>query len=58
MGWNDDSRVAYNTNSRTEFKILMLRSSVCDYSATYILVSGTITITGVSGTDDAAKRIN
>ena len=33
----------------------MLRSSLCDYSDAYILVSRTITITG-SGTDDAAKQ--
>ena len=35
----------------------MLRSSLCDYSDTYILVSGTITITG-AGADDAAKRLD
>ena len=33
----------------------MLKSSLCDYSDAYILVSGTTTITGV-GADDAAKR--
>ena len=33
----------------------MLRSSLCNYNDTYILVSGTITITG-AGVDDAAKR--
>ena len=32
----------------------MLRSSLCDYSDPYILVSGTIKITG-AGADDAAK---
>ena len=31
----------------------MLRSSLCDYSDAYILVSGTITITR-AGNDDAA----
>ena len=35
----------------------MLRSSLCDYSDVYILVSGTITITG-AGADDAAKRLD
>ena len=35
----------------------MLRSSLCDYSDAYILVSGTITITG-AGADDAAKRLD
>ena len=33
----------------------MFRSSLCDYSDAYILVSGTITITG-AGADDEAKR--
>ena len=32
----------------------MLRSSLCDYSDAYILVSGTITVTG-EGADNAAK---
>ena len=35
----------------------MLRSSLCDYSDAYILVSGTIITTG-AGTDGAAKRFN
>ena len=34
----------------------MLRSSLCDYSYAYILVSGTITITG-AGDNDAAQRL-
>ena len=34
----------------------MLKSSLCDYSAAYILVSGTKTFTG-AGTDDAPKRL-
>ena len=35
----------------------MLTSSLCNYSDAYILVSGTITITG-EGDNDAAKREN
>ena len=35
----------------------MLRSSLCDYSDAFILVSGTLTIIG-AGADDAAKRID
>ena len=35
----------------------MLRSSLCDYSDAYILISGTLTITG-AGADDTAKRLN
>ena len=33
----------------------MLRSSLCDYADAYILVKGTITITG-AGDDAAARR--
>ena len=39
---NDDSRGTYNTNSQIRYKTSMLRSSLCDYSEAYILVSGTI----------------
>ena len=35
----------------------MLRSNLCDYADAYILVKGTITITGV-GDDDATKRLD
>ena len=33
----------------------MLKSSLCDYSDAYILVKGTITITG-AGVDDDARQ--
>ena len=51
---NDQSRGVYNTNSDIRFKTTMLKSSLCYHSDTYILVKGTITITGVE--DDAAAR--
>ena len=51
---NDQSRGVYNTNSDIRFKTTMLKSSLCDYSDAYILVKGTITITGAGG--DAAAR--
>ena len=54
---NDDSRGTYNTNSQIKFKASMLRSSLRGYSYAYILVSGTITITGL-GADDAAKWLD
>ena len=41
---NDDSRGTYNANSQIKFKTSMLRSSLCDYSDAYILVSETITV--------------
>ena len=51
---NDESRGAYNVNSQIKFKTTMLKSSLCDYSDAYILLKGTITITG--GGNDAAAR--
>ena len=54
---NDDSRGMNNTNSQMKFKTSMLRSSLCDYSDGYILVSGTITITGAAN-DDAARWLD
>ena len=34
----------YNTKSHNKFKILMVKSSLCDYSDAYILVSGTVIV--------------
>ena len=51
---SDESRGAYNVNSQIKFKTTMLKSSLCDYSDAYILVKGTIAITGAG--DDAAAR--
>ena len=51
---NDESRGSYNVNSKIKFKTTMLKSSLCDYSDAYILVKGTITITGAG--DDVAAR--
>ena len=44
-------------NSQVKFKTSILRSSLCDYSEAYILVGGTIRITG-AGTDHAAKQVD
>ena len=52
---DDESKESYNTGSDIKFKTTMLRSNLCDYADVYILVIGTITITG-AGDDDAAKR--
>ena len=40
---NDESRENY-TNSDIRFKTTMLRSNLCDYADSYILVKGTITL--------------
>ena len=50
---NDESRGTYTSND-IKFKTTMLRSNLCDYADSYILVKGTITITG-AGNDDATK---
>ena len=54
---NNDSRGNYNTNCKTKCITSVLRSSLCDYSDTYILISGTITITR-TGADDTARRLD
>ena len=51
---NDESRENYE-NSDIRFKTTMLRSNLCDYADSYILVKGTITITGEAA-DAAAVR--
>ena len=49
---NDESRGNY-ANSDIRFKTTMLRSNLCDYPDSYILVKGTITITGAGANADA-----
>ena len=49
---NDESKESYNANSDIRFKTTILRSNLCDYADAYILVKGTLTITG-AGNDDA-----
>ena len=51
---NNESRRVYSTGSDIKFKTAMLRSSLCDYADAYILVKGTIIITGAG--DAAAAR--
>ena len=52
---NDQSRGTCTSNY-TKFKTTMLRSNLCDSADAYILVKGTITITGAG--DDATKRLD
>ena len=51
---NDDSRGTY-TDPDIKFKTTILKSNLCDYADAYILVRGTITITG-AGADAAARQ--
>ena len=50
---NDESRRTY-TGSDIKSKTAMLKSNLCDFADSYILVKGTITITGAG--DDATAR--
>ena len=50
---NDESRRTCTSNDN-KFKTTMLRSNLCDYADAYILVQGTIAITGAG--NNAAKR--
>ena len=50
---NDESRGTY-TSDNIKFKTTMLRSDLCDYTDTNIIVKGTMTITGAG--DAAATR--
>ena len=47
--------VEINTGDEIKFKTTILRSNLCDHSDTYILVKGTIIITG-TGADAAARQ--
>ena len=44
---NDESRGGYTTGSDIKSKTTILKSSSCGYADAYILVKGTITITGL-----------
>ena len=49
----------YDQNKSIRFKTPMLRSDLCDYSAAYILVKGTITVNGVvNGAENEILRRN
>ena len=41
---NDESRGSYNKFNQNSLKMLMLRSSLCDYNDTYILAKATIAV--------------
>ena len=47
---NDESTGTYTSND-IKFKTTMLRSNLCDYADAYLLVKGTITITGNAGAE-------
>ena len=43
---NDNARGPFNSNSQTNFKTWMLKSSSCNYSDAYIIVKRTISTEG------------
>ena len=55
---NDDIRGAYSPNKQIRFKTAMLRSSLCDYSDTYILVKGNISVNNNAGAGATANAID
>ena len=48
----------YNENKSNRFKTPMLRSDLCDYADTYILVNGTITVTANAGVNNIRDKKN
>ena len=44
----DNAEDRYNPSKQIRFKSSMLRSDLCDFSDTYIVVKGTITVVGES----------
>ena len=55
---NDDIRGVYSPNKQIRFKTAILRSSLSDYSDTYILVKGNITVNNNAGVGAAANNRN
>ena len=58
MGWNDESRGTYSIGSQIKFKTTMLKSSLFDYSDSYILVKWNITVNNTLADDDATINAN
>ena len=54
---NDESKGRYD-NINIRFKTVTIRSSLCDYSDTYILVKGTITVPNTAAAGAAVNNIN
>ena len=55
---NDDARGTYNTNSQKKIKTSMLKSSLCDHSDPYILISETRTVPNTEAAADPSNRKN
>ena len=55
---NDESRGTYNFNRQIKFETTPLKSSLCDYGDTYILIKGTITVNNTDAADADANNTN
>ena len=55
---NNEIRDAYSPEKLIRFKMLMLRSSLCDYSNAYILIKGNITVNNTAAKGAAANNTN
>ena len=55
---NHDIRGAYSPNKQIRFKTAILRSSLCDYSDTHILLKGNITVNNTANACAAANNAN
>ena len=53
---NDDVRGVYSPNKQIRFRILMLKSSLCDYSDAYILVKVYISVNNTAAAGAAAAN--
>ena len=55
---NDVARGTYSHNKQIKFNTSVLRSSLCDYRDTYILVKGNITVNNTAADGAAANNTN
>ena len=55
---NDDVRGEYSPDKQIRFKATKLRSSLCDYSDVYILVTGNISVNNTTAGGLAENNIN
>ena len=55
---NDEARGTYSPNKQIKFKTSMLRSGLCDYGDTYILVKGHITVNNTAADGVAPNNTN
>ena len=55
---NDESRGTHSVNKQISLKTSVLRSSLCDYSDTYILVKGNISVNNTAAADADANNTN